>query len=115
MTGRHETTDLNPKYVLYFFVVLAISAVIIHAGVWWMLVQFEREQERLQPQPAQIQAAPATPEPHLQIDPQADLEKMLREQKDLLASYGWVDRGKGKARIPIDRAMQLFAGMQRRK
>ena len=112
MTGRHETTDLNPKYVLYFFIGLTIAAAIIHGGIWWMLTQFEQEQARQQIQPSQVPAQAAAPEPHLQISPQAELEKMLREQKDILSRYEWTGRGKATARIPIDRAMQLLVEMQ---
>ena len=36
--------------------------------------------------------------------------KMLREEADkALTTYGWVDKNKGVARIPIERAMELTA------
>jgi hypothetical protein len=38
-----------------------------------------------------------------------DLLKTLREEDaKALATYGWIDKAKGSARIPIDRAMQLM-------
>jgi len=48
-------------------------------------------------------------EPVLQIDPVADLNAYKAEQEKLLSSYGWVDKGAGVARIPIDRAIELTA------
>jgi hypothetical protein len=33
--------------------------------------------------------------------------KMVQEETKSLTSYGWIDKNKGVARIPIDRAMEL--------
>ena len=48
-------------------------------------------------------------EPVLQIDPVADLKAYEAQEEALLHSYGWVDKGAGVARIPIDRAIELIA------
>jgi hypothetical protein len=47
------------------------------------------------------------PEPVLQKHPQDDLRNFEREQRAALSGYGWVDRSKGLARIPIEQAMQI--------
>src|SRR5207248_5797139 len=49
------------------------------------------------------------PEPTLQKNPQEDLKRYEREQRTALSTYGWVDRSKGLARIPIEEAMRLIA------
>ena len=49
------------------------------------------------------------PEPALQKTPQHDLQNFEREQRAALSGYGWVDRSKGLARIPIEQAMQMVA------
>jgi hypothetical protein len=49
------------------------------------------------------------PEPRLQERPFDDWQAMRRRQDELLGSYGWVDEGKGVARIPIDEAMKRLA------
>jgi hypothetical protein len=41
------------------------------------------------------------------LDRAPGLEERALEQTQL-RSYGWVDRGAGLVRIPIDRAMQLY-------
>lgn len=46
------------------------------------------------------------PEPRLRTSPPDDLAAYLAEQRALLGSYDWVDRGKGIAREPIDEAMK---------
>jgi hypothetical protein len=48
-------------------------------------------------------------QPHLQTHPQSDLETLRRHKQAVLESYGWVDRDKGIAHIPITRAMALMA------
>lgn len=47
--------------------------------------------------------------PLLQPAPQPDRVRYMREKRRLLASYGWVDRQAGIARIPLDEAMRLLA------
>lgn len=108
MNPRHETTDMNPKYVVYFAVALVIAGIAILAGVWWMFHRFEQAQTRRETRPSLIEAPKPTPEPRLQINPQDDLQELLRQENEILSTYGWVDRAKGTARIPIDRAMELF-------
>jgi hypothetical protein len=50
------------------------------------------------------------PAPRLQIDPKADLEHLRAQERERLTTYGWVDRERRIARIPIERAMELLAG-----
>lgn len=49
------------------------------------------------------------PAPELQKNPQGDLQDFGRDQRATLSGYGWVDRSKGIARIPIEQAMQIVA------
>ena len=53
--------------------------------------------------------ASAFKEPVLQIHPVADLEQYRTQEMELLHNYGWVDKGAGIARIPIDRAIDLIS------
>lgn len=47
------------------------------------------------------------PEPALQKKPQDDLKRFELERRMELSDYGWVDRAKGIARIPIEEAMRI--------
>ena len=49
------------------------------------------------------------PEPALQTRPRDDLKRFELEQRMALSGYGWIDRSKGVARIPIDEAMRTIA------
>jgi hypothetical protein len=51
--------------------------------------------------------AQAPPEPRLQPDPVHDVERMRAAEEQRLHSYGWVDKEKGVAHIPIEQAMEL--------
>ncbi|MEA1834355.1 hypothetical protein U8607_19860 [Methylobacterium durans] len=57
-----------------------------------------------------LQQAPRDfPEPRLQASPARDLARMLAEERARLEGYGWVDRERGIARIPVTEAMRLLA------
>jgi len=114
MNRTHEKTDMNPAYVAYFAAGLVVVAVLVQLGLWWMFHQFEQVQARRESPPALVQAPAPVPEPRLQISPQEDLEQMLRQENEVLATYGWIDRRRGIARIPIERAMQLFLEKEKR-
>ena len=49
------------------------------------------------------------PAPALQKTPRDDLKRFELEQRKALSGYGWADRSKGLARIPIDEAMRTIA------
>lgn len=63
------------------------------------------------PQHAQVVARPGTvpPPPRLQPEPRTDLAQLRSEKSALLSGYAWADAGHDFARIPIDRAMALYA------
>lgn len=111
---RHETTDMDPKYILYFAIALTVFGVLIQIGVWWMFRQFNREEARREAQLPIVTATKPPPEPRLQIDPNGDLEELRRQENEILTTYRWVDREKGIARIPVDRAMQVFLERQKK-
>ena len=62
-----------------------------------------------------LPASQPPPAPRLQVHPDADLQTYLAREKQQLSSYGWVDRKKGRARIPIDRAMELLLASHGRR
>jgi hypothetical protein len=68
---------------------------------------------RSNPQLEQEQLAKLTqqfPAPRVQLDNGDEDLATLHEREDLLLDhYSWIDRGQGKVRIPIERAMELIA------
>lgn len=55
------------------------------------------------------QAPRAFPGPQLQQNPGGDLARFLADQRHRLQGYGWVDRDRGIARMPIGEAMRRLA------
>src|SRR5262249_36601112 len=47
------------------------------------------------------------PEPRLQVDYFADMDKVRTDWDAHLNTYGWLDKNAGVVHIPIERAMQL--------
>ncbi len=50
------------------------------------------------------------PEPRLQTQSHADLDRLLAAQRKTLSTYSWADPAQQTVRIPIERAMQLVIG-----
>ena len=111
--GRgHETRDVRIRPIVLAFVGLGIVALIVQVVTYFMLAGFTAQDERrsLPASPlAATEGRKAPPEPRLQIAPRDDLRRLRARENALLDGYGWVDRGAGVARIPIDRAMDLLA------
>jgi len=59
--------------------------------------------------PAGAEVYPVPPPPRIDAAPQFEFETYLAEQRARLNSYAWVDRQRGIAHIPIERAMALYA------
>lgn len=56
-----------------------------------------------------IRPAPIPPAPRLQPSPQEDLAQLRADKARLLSYYAWTDASHHYARIPISRAMELYA------
>jgi hypothetical protein len=107
---RHETREAVPRYILYFALGVAISVVAGFLVSWWTLDYFKSHQEYQPPQSAisRGRVLPPPEMPQLQTHPDADLQAYLKRQRQILDSYGWVDRKKDVVRIPIQRAMSIL-------
>jgi hypothetical protein len=106
-----RTRDVSIRAVLLFAFWLAVG--LIGSGVAMLLLfrALEKknlaEDRKLSPMIA-ASLARTPPEPRLEPYPLA-LRQVLRAQEDeVLTTYGWVDKDRGIARIPIDRAMELL-------
>ncbi|SRR5579883_1737873 len=49
------------------------------------------------------------PAPRLQTSALTDLQTLLKQQREKLTAYVWVDKAQGIVRIPISRAMEIIA------
>ena len=110
--GGHERRDIDPGRILRaaggVLLFLAVSMVIAWGVTRWLVTA--RTAASPSPSPVAERLGPRVPpEPRLQTDPAADLERLRARDARRLSTYGWVDRDAAIARIPIDRAMALLA------
>ena len=113
---RHETSDVNIRGILLFAAGLIVAALFINVGVWLLFELFSaRAARRAAPEYplAATERMRVPPEPRLQPfppewrTPREDLAALRAKDRELLATYGWVDENGGVVRIPIDEAMKL--------
>ena len=46
--------------------------------------------------------------PRLQTDPVGDIEVLRAAEREVLEGWGWADEARGLARVPVDRAIDLY-------
>ena len=108
--GGYEKSDLSVKAIGVFGAILTLVLVLAIVSMAWMFGLFAAREERQDAPPSPLATAGSgPPQPLLQVDAPRDLKELRAAEDARLASYGWVDKQAGLARIPIDRAMALLA------
>lgn len=103
----HESPSIADRQVIRIGVVLAVLIVgavfAIHATLL-----------RVAPHHAQVVARPATvpPQPRLEVHPRTDRADFNAQKATKLARWSWTDPAHAFARIPIERAMAIYAQQQ---
>ncbi|AWN48575.1 hypothetical protein DK419_21295 [Methylobacterium terrae] len=99
--GPPEAPDIRVKPVL-----LTGLFIVAFVAVTLAALRFYRDVVITSPntEPARTVAGPA-----LQRDPQADLARLLADQRRRLDTYAWVDWDRGIARMPVADAMRRLA------
>ncbi|MEO8168662.1 MAG: hypothetical protein ABI623_10470 [bacterium] len=107
----HETSDVDPKSVAISGILLSLGlvffAILLSAGVYVMFKAKSPDPNSPARTLVVTDSTMLPPLPRLQADPHITLVPFVKMQDSLLASYGWVMRDSGIARIPIERAMKL--------
>jgi hypothetical protein len=91
-----------------------VSLIIFALSIWWASIIMRGQVERVEAKTGKAREFDRTREEIGIVDQVpfvADkrLPKWKAERKQVLSSYGWVDRGKGTVHIPIDEAMAKVA------
>jgi hypothetical protein len=116
LARKHESghPNLRNAVIVAMSVALMIALCVGTAGV--LVHEFARSRPMQWMQPLGLVSAPDLkplhrfPPPNLEIDDgHGDLSALQFSEKELLNSYGWIDRSNKVVRIPIDRALDLIA------
>lgn len=103
-----EREDVSGRGAAWFGIVFVVVTVVLVAVV----TIFGQAVWKLGPD--QTESAPGQQEvvgaPPLQANPSADLETYRARSRERLNSFGWVDRDRRIAHLPIGEAMRLEAG-----
>lgn len=106
----HEHTDASVSLIVKYSLWLAVSAVLVHIGMWLVFYVFVDQRMNVgTPEfPLAIEQGPRLPAgPRLQAQPVNEMYEFRLRENAVLGSYGWVDREAGTVRIPITDAMRL--------
>jgi hypothetical protein len=123
---HHEKSDVDVKALLTFFVIFVIFSAVTYGVLlvfFHQLKKFEDSKQappltaipmpddanmpqnpRLQPFPTKVQNTELPPNANT---PVTDMVEMREAQEKELHSYGWIDKSKGIAHIPIEEAKKL--------
>jgi len=109
-TPRHETGEAVPRYIFYFAVGVAVMVAAGFLVSWGTLEYFKAHQTHPSPESALSggRVLPPTGMPRLQAHPNRDLQVYLKHEREVLDTYGWVDRKNSLVRIPVQRAMDIL-------
>jgi len=106
----HETRDVSVRNLAAFGLILA-GLIVLGLLISWAARNYFYARQSLGP-PAtpfeNVRQQPPANLPELEARPAADWVQLQARQKQVLASYGWVDEKAGVARIPIERAMEIL-------
>lgn len=108
----HETRDVSfPPIVLTSFILVAIT-LLSFVTMWWLLTFLTAHEIREQGDISEVSIEARReepPQPRLQAHPLRDMQELRAAEREVLGSYGWVDRSAGVVRLPIERALELTA------
>lgn len=109
-TVHHEEEDQGVGALVLIGILSVVLIIVAVIGMGGLVNVFSGQRagagEVLSPL---FQTDQQPPEPRLQADPAAELQRLRTQERETLDSYGWVDKDAGVVRIPIDRAIDLIA------
>ena len=107
---KHEANEIKVKGIVLFALGLIAIGALIHAALDLVMESYRKQvvRDRASRSPFfTVNVEP--PAPHLQGNPAVDLARLKEQEMRRLTTYGWIDRQRGIAHIPIDRAMDILA------
>jgi hypothetical protein len=93
-------------FAMFLFLLIAFAL-----GLMWVVSRVAKKEiaSRQAPPPplAGARENPLPPAPRLEVSPPKDLAALRERENAVLNAYAWVDRSKGIAEVPVDRAIEI--------
>jgi hypothetical protein len=103
----HEPSDLHITRTLWVAGGLLTVIAIVLVSVWILLKLSDEPVESFDHSAVSVDQVVSS-EPRLQVAPSRELNELLARKRQILHSYGWIDREAEIVHIPIEQAMQLL-------
>jgi hypothetical protein len=108
-----EGADIHPAIIVRVAVIFVVGLALALGLVVGLFRHFETTHpSRTSEAAPQISENDLPPQPRLQTTPALDLAQLRAAEDRHLSRYAWVDRSRGIAQIPIERAMDLWVRTQ---
>lgn len=104
----YEKKDIDVVGIFLLVLLLAVLLTVSLMGVWGLVHFLNKEHRENRRTTVAVERSATFPAPQLEVIPGRALAKDKVTQQTNLHAYGWMDRGKGVVRIPVERAMQLL-------
>jgi len=104
--------ELEFRGIFVFVGGLTVVILVVFGLMWGIATFFKGSLLKQDPAPAALAEARETrvpPGPNLQPNPSADLAAFHAAEQTELATWAWVDKEKGVARVPVERALEIVA------
>lgn len=106
----YETRDVPGPLVFWSLTGLAVVTVISAIFVFGFFVYLRALPDKVTPTPSPFASERMLPPtPRLQANPPLDLKEYNDKMDTARNTYGWVDKSKGIAHIPVDTALEIVA------
>jgi hypothetical protein len=112
---KYETTDAHLTKVMGTTFAL-LGVMVVGMSFAWGVYEIFRTQTPAPEMGAETFVVPDTtalpPAPNLEADPASSLLALRSREDSVLETYGWTDSARGLARVPVERAMELYLERQ---
>jgi hypothetical protein len=107
-------TDREIDYrAVWRFTAFILGLIVVCMALMWVLSRFLKNEiagrQPAAPPLAGARENPLPPAPRLETSPAKDLADLREREAAVLSAYAWVDKAKGIAEVPVDRAIEIAA------
>jgi hypothetical protein len=109
---EHEHSDVDVRAIIKYTLILFASLAVVQLLLWGVFELLESRADRAD---AALAVSPLADTgwtfkgPQVQAYPVEDRIEFARAEDSLANTYGWIDKGTGRVRIPVDRAIDIIA------